>query len=420
MTYETENRRERVLLAGCHLKNKNLERFENSMEELRALTETAHGETVAAATQMRDRIHPAYYVGKGKVEEIAELSDEFEVDTVVFNGELSAGQAGNLSAAIGVKVIDRTQLILDIFANRARSKEGQLQVELAQLKYLLPRLSGKGTSMSRLGGGIGTRGPGETKLEQDRRYIRKRISDIEKQLAAIVRHRERYRERRKRNQQFQISLVGYTNAGKSTLFNKLTDAGTFEENRLFATLDPLTRKFRLPSGFEVLVSDTVGFIQDLPTTLVAAFRSTLEEVKEANMILHVVDAANPDFEQHEETVLRLLKELGADEIPILTVYNKIDLLKQPFIALPGNQSVSISAFVDHDVFRLKQEIESMAKEEMSYFQARIPLTEGKLLVKLAAESLVEDETVAEEEGEVRMKGYISADLPIYAELKPYL
>ncbi|HET7658268.1 MAG TPA: GTPase HflX [Bacillales bacterium] len=419
MAYETELRRERVLLAGCHLPKQSLERFDHSMGELKALTQTAHGETVGVVTQNRERIHPAFYAGRGKIEEMAEIVEELEVETVIFNGELSAGQAGNIASMLGVKVIDRTQLILDIFADRARSKEGKLQVELAQLKYLLPRLSGKGTSLSRLGGGIGTRGPGETKLEQDRRHIRRRITDIEKQLDTIVHHRERYRERRRRNQSFQISLVGYTNAGKSTLFNKLTDAGTFEENLLFATLDPLTRKFQLPSGLEVLASDTVGFIQDLPTTLIAAFRSTLEEIKEANLILHVIDAENPDFEQHEETVLRLLKELGADTIPILTVYNKIDLLEEAFIASQGTRSVSISALKEKDIDLLKQEIENVMKEEMTYYQASIPLAEGKLLSKLGTESFIDQQKIDEESGTVQIKGYISADLPLYAELKPY-
>ncbi|HET7616634.1 MAG TPA: GTPase HflX, partial [Bacillales bacterium] len=313
-----------MLLAGCQSENQSDEQFYYSMDELRALTETAAGTVAAETTQKRSRIDPAFYLGKGKVDEIKQKVDELDVETVIFNGELSPSQAVNLARRIGVHVIDRTQLILDIFAGRARSKEGKLQVELAQLKYTLPRLIGKGTALSRLGGGIGTRGPGETKLEQDRRYIRRRISEIERHLRTIVRHRERYRGRRKRNQSFQIALVGYTNAGKSTLFNQLTDAGAFEEDQLFATLDPLTRRFRLPSGLEVLVSDTVGFIQDLPTSLVAAFRSTLEEVKEADLILQVIDASHPDFSQHEQTVLKLLRELEAGHIPLLAVYNKTD------------------------------------------------------------------------------------------------
>lgn len=419
MAYQSDPRRERVLLAGCQLSNETNEQFGYSMDELKALTETAYGETVAEVSQKRERIHSALYLGKGKIEEMAQLVEEAEVETVIFNGELSPGQAGNLSARLGAKVIDRTQLILDIFAERARSKEGKLQVELAQLKYMLPRLTGKGTALSRLGGGIGTRGPGETKLEQDRRYIRKRIADIGRQLDAIVHHRERYRERRKRNQRFQISLVGYTNAGKSTLFNQLTDAGTFEEDRLFATLDPLTRKFRLPSGMMVLVSDTVGFIQHLPTTLIAAFRSTLEEVKEANLILHVIDASNPDFEQHEKTVLSLLNELGADKIPILTVYNKMDLVNKPFIASPETNAVTLSARDKQDVSRLKMTVENAVKDEMAYYRADIPLSDGKLLSWLETDSLIDEKDVDENRNCVQVKGYIFPELPLYDKIKPF-
>ncbi|HEX7065578.1 MAG TPA: GTPase HflX [Bacillales bacterium] len=414
------SRRERVLLAGCQLSNTSDEQFRYSMDELRALTETAYGEVMEEVTQKRERIDPALYIGKGKVHEIADLVDKLDVESVIFNDELSPGQAGNLSARIGVGVIDRTQLILDIFADRARSKEGQLQVELAQLKYMLPRLTGKGTSLSRLGGGIGTRGPGETKLEQDRRYIRKRIADIDRQLDTIVHHRERYRDRRKRNQRFQISLVGYTNAGKSTLFNRLTDAESFEEDKLFATLDPLTRRLRLPSGLNVLISDTVGFIQSLPTTLIAAFRSTLEEVKEADLILHVIDASNPDFEQQERTVLNLLGELGADNLPILTVYNKMDRVQGPFVASPETIAIQVSARDKQDVARLKIEIENVVKKGMAYYDAAVPLSEGKLLAKLESDSLVYDRDTDEKGQSVRMKGYIFPDLPLYSELKQYL
>ncbi|HET7578084.1 MAG TPA: GTPase HflX [Bacillales bacterium] len=420
MQNHLDPRRERVLLAGCQLSDETNERFSHSMDELKALTDTAYGETVAEVTQKREKIDPALYIGKGKVGEIARLVDELDVDTVIFNDELSPGQSGNLAAKLGTNVIDRTQLILDIFAGRAQSKEGMLQVELAQLKYLLPRLTGKGTALSRLGGGIGTRGPGETKLEQDRRYIRRRIADIERRLEAIVSHRERYRERRKRNQRFQISLVGYTNAGKSTLFNQLTNADSFEEDRLFATLDPLTRKLPLPSGLTVLISDTVGFIQDLPTTLIAAFRSTLEEVREADLILHVIDASNPDFEQHERTVLSLLKELGAAHIPILTVYNKIDRLEQPFIASPETNAVTLSALEKQDISRLEKEIEGMVKEEMAYYHASIPLSEGKLLAKLETGSLIDQKEVDEAGEFVEVKGFIFPDRPLYAELKPFV
>jgi GTP-binding protein HflX len=412
-------RRERILLAGCQLPHKTVEQFSHSMDELAALTETAGGEVVAKVTQKRERIDAHFYMGKGKVEEIGRLVSESNVDTVIFNDELSPGQVGNLAKKLEIGVIDRTQLILDIFAARARSKEGKLQVELAQLKYLLPRLTGKGTALSRLGGGIGTRGPGETKLEQDRRYIRRRISDIERQLETVVHHRERYRERRKRNQSFQISLVGYTNAGKSTLFNRLTDASAFEENWLFATLDPLTRRLILPSGLTVLATDTVGFIQDLPTTLIAAFRSTLEEVKEADLILHIIDASNPDSEQHEETVSSLLRELNAGSIPILTVYNKMDQVDEPFIPMPDTNAISISAKKEQDVSRLRYEIENTVKEEMTYYEADIPISDGKLLAKLETDSLIAEQSVNEEKESVKLKGYIFPELPLYTELKQY-
>lgn len=225
---------ERVILVGCQLHDDD-ERFEYSMDELASLTETAQGEVLVRLSQKRDRIHPATYIGKGKVEELVALEEELEPDLIVFNDELSPSQIRNLSSQLEARIIDRTQLILDIFAQRAQTKEGKLQVELAQLNYLLPRLVGQGTALSRLGGGIGTRGPGETKLESDRRHIRRKIDEIKRQLKTVVSHRERYRERRKRNHVYQIAIVGYTNAGKSTLFNRLTEAGIYEENQLFAT-----------------------------------------------------------------------------------------------------------------------------------------------------------------------------------------
>lgn len=419
LTNHSYVRRERVLLAGCQLPSQTDEQFSYSMMELKALTETANGETVGEVTQKRNRIDSATYLGKGKVEEIAERVGEFEIDTVIMNGEISPRQNSLLSERLNVSVIDRTQLILDIFAGRARSKEGKLQVELAQLKYLLPFLTGTGTSLSRLGAGIGTRGPGETKLEKDRRHIRGRISDLRQQLNTIVHHRERYRDRRKRNQRFQISLVGYTNAGKSTLLNQLTDADTLEENQLFATLDPLTRKLRLPSGLKVLLTDTVGFIQDLPTTLIAAFRSTLEEVKEADLILHIVDASHPDFAQHESTVLSLLGELEANKIPIITVYNKMDQLDRPLIPSPGTNAIQISARNPEDISRLKSKIETAVKEAMVYYDISVPSDNGKLLSKLQADSLIRDQAVIEGEQSVRMQGYIFPDLPLYEEMKRY-
>src|SRR5690606_9949760 len=299
MANEQKQEMEKAILVGCQVQTEDDSRFQYSLEELQSLTKTAKGQVVMTITQKRERVHPATYIGKGKVEELVNLEEELEPDVIIFNDELSPSQVRNLSAKFQARVIDRTQLILDIFASRANSKEGKLQVELAQLQYLLPRLIGKGIELSRLGGGIGTRGPGETKLETDRRHIHKRIDDIKNQLSVIVQHRERYRERRKKNNTYQIALVGYTNAGKSTLFNRLTEADSFEENLLFATLDPMTRRMILPGGITTLLTDTVGFIQDLPTSLIAAFRSTLEEVKEADLILHRSEEHTSELQSRE-------------------------------------------------------------------------------------------------------------------------
>lgn len=335
--------KEKAILVGCQLPHVSDERFVYSMEELAALTKTADGTVVSTVTQKRNRADAATYIGKGKVDELAGLCEELSPDVIIFNDELSPSQLKTLVTYLDVKIIDRTQLILDIFAKRARTREGKLQIELAQLQYALPRLSGQGINLSRQGGGIGTRGPGETKLETDLRHIRNRIHEINVQLSTVIRHRSRYRERRKKNGVLQIALVGYTNAGKSTWFNLLTDADSLEENLLFATLDPMTRKMTLPSGYSVLLSDTVGFIQDLPTTLIAAFRSTLEEVKEADLILHMIDSSHEDYEGHEATVKRLLKELEADDIPVLTIYNKRDQKRPDFIPSSGRDHIMLSA-----------------------------------------------------------------------------
>lgn len=398
------------------MQEQNDDHFESSLEELSSLCKTAGGKVAKVMTQNRQKIHPAYYIGEGKMEEINEAVDELEINLVVSNDELSAGQLRNLSDRFGVRVIDRSQLILDIFAQRAHTKEGKLQVELAQLEYMLPRLHGQGEAMSRLGAGIGTRGPGETKLETDQRHIRRRIFDIKRRLKLVVQQREQYRKRRKTNDAFQIAIVGYTNAGKSTLFNRLTKSSSHEENQLFATLDPLTRRIQLPSGFQTLVTDTVGFIQDLPTSLVASFKSTLEEVTEADFILHVVDAANPDLDQHQRTVSNLLRDLNAHTIPMLTVYNKYDKIDTDFIAM-NHPNILVSAFDQEDIQKLQIKIEEILKDEWDWYKLDLTPDQGKMLNRLEHETIISDRFYEEEQNEYVVEGYMRQEHPLKSLLK---
>ncbi|MED1741949.1 GTPase HflX [Bacillus swezeyi] len=418
---EQEVIKEKVILVGCQLPHVSDERFSYSMEELAALTKTAEGTVVSTVTQKRNRADAATYIGKGKVDELAVLCEELSPDVLIFNDELSPSQLKALVTYLDVKIIDRTQLILDIFAKRARTREGKLQIELAQLQYALPRLSGQGINLSRQGGGIGTRGPGETKLETDRRHIRNRIHEINVQLSTVIRHRSRYRERRKKNGVLQIALVGYTNAGKSTWFNRLTDADSFEENLLFATLDPMTRKMTLPSGYSVLLSDTVGFIQDLPTTLIAAFRSTLEEVKEADLILHMIDSSHEDYEGHEATVKRLLGELEADDIPVLTVYNKRDQKRPDFIPSSGRGHMMTSAKIDGDLPLFKQAVEEYIKKELLVpYNVMIPASEGRLLSRIKSETMANSTAFHEDREVYEVEGYILPEQNILGELKKFM
>ncbi|PKR78699.1 GTPase HflX [Halalkalibacillus sediminis] len=406
---------EQAILVGCQLQQDSDEQFRTSMEELRALAETVDAEIEEVFIQKRDRMHPSLFLGTGKVEEIKEYIEEHEIELIIMNSELTPSQSRNLSNKWNVKLIDRTQLILDIFAMRARTKEGKLQVELAQLQYLLPRLSGQGEALSRLGGGIGTRGPGETKLETDRRHIQRRITDIKQSLDQVVNQRNQYRERRKHQSAFQISIVGYTNAGKSTLFNQLTNEVSLEEDKLFATLDPLTRKVDLPSGFQAIVSDTVGFIQQLPTTLIAAFRSTLEEVTQSDFILLVVDSSDPKAIEQEKTVRKILEELEADHIPTLTVYNKSDLLKDEFFPY-SKPNILMTAKAKSDIHRLKEYIEQVVKQEWEKYKVEVAADEGKLLHRIKEQTILSERSFNEDTQEYEVSGFVNPTSPLYHQL----
>ncbi|MEJ5186689.1 MAG: GTPase HflX [Candidatus Geothermincolales bacterium] len=320
--------RERAVLVGVHWGRLSQNEMEDSLEELRSLAETAGAEVVGIVSQRRERPDPATLVGSGKLEEIAALIEEREADLVIFDQDLSPSQQRNLENRLGIKVLDRTALILDIFAIHAHSKEGKAQVEMAQLQYSLTRLTGRGAELSRLGGGIGTRGPGETKLEVDRRRIHQRIKTLRKELKELSQVR---RIKRKRRQRFSVpvfALVGYTNAGKSSLLNAISRAGVLVEDKLFSTLDPVTRRVTLPDGRTVLLTDTVGFISHLPHQLVEAFKSTLEEVKEADVLVHVMDASARDLERKVKVVEGILEEIGAGDLPVILVLNKTDLISE--------------------------------------------------------------------------------------------
>ncbi|HEY7351492.1 MAG TPA: GTPase HflX [Terriglobales bacterium] len=364
---------------------------EESLGELRDLAVSAGAEIVGEVLQHRDRPDPATLIGRGKLEEIAGAAASVTADLLLFDHDLTASQQRNVENVVHARVIDRTQLILDIFATHARTREGQLQVELAQLEYLLPRLTGRGAQMSQLGGGIGTRGPGETQLETDRRKIFRRIRHVKQQLENVRRIRSQQRQRRESVPVATVALVGYTNAGKSTLFNALTKADVLESSRMFATLDPTLRSVALPSKRQVLLSDTVGFIRNLPHTLVSSFRATLEEVQRAALILHVSDASSPLSAEQDAQVQGVLKELGASEKPTLHVKNKIDLLppKQRDSLRDDAHTVHVSAGKGIGLTTLLDRIDGMLSEDaLSRVRLRIPQKEGKALAMLEARSRI--------------------------------
>lgn len=399
---------EKVIIVGVETQT-NYVTFEESMKELASLVETAQGEVVGELIQKRQTVDRRTILGKGKLEELGSLIQSTEADMVVFNHELTARQAKSIEDVALVKVIDRVQLILDIFALRAKSKEGQLQVELAQLNYLLPRLVGQGTALSRLGGGIGTRGPGETKLETDRRHIRHKVTQIKRELAQISEHRERSRQKRHDSDVFQIGLIGYTNAGKSTIMNMLTDANTYSENQLFATLDPLTKKWTMPDGFQTTLTDTVGFIQDLPTQLIEAFQSTLEESKGMDLLLHVVDVTSKDRDQQETTVIDLLETLDMNETPVLTVYNKADLLEGDSFIPTLYPNCLVSAVEASGPSDLTQAIVARLKDILVPYEVVLGASDMYLLNQMAQDTLLDYYEFDEEENEYRVFGFAKAN-----------
>lgn len=394
--------RERAILVGVEWKTRGTPArqrsgtAEESLQELAELTRSAGGEVAAEIIQARTAPEAATLVGHGKVEEIRAAAQSSGADTVVFDHDLTPTQQRNLEKAIGTKIIDRTQLILDIFASRARTREGRLQVELAQLNYLLPRLTGRGAEMSRLGGGIGTRGPGETQLETDRRRIARRIKKLEDELESVRAGRALHRRRRSAVPLATVALAGYTNAGKSTLFNRLTQAGVLADARMFATLDPTVRPLVLPSRRRVLLSDTVGFIRNLPTTLVKAFRATLEEVKEAALVLYIVDGSAPAATEHTAHVRAVLTEIGAAEIPQLLVVNKIDRLgesdgdfesvRRRLLGADGAHGadvVAVSALTGAGMDVLQRRIDELLPiDPIVRVRVRLPVADGAMLAQV--------------------------------------
>ena len=398
---ETEKKQERVLIVGVELQG--MDNFDMSMEELASLAKTAGAEVVGIYTQKREKYDSKTFVGSGKLEEIAQMVDADEVSTVVVNNRLTPRQNVNLEEILGVKVIDRMQLILDIFAMRARSHEGKLQVHLAQLKYLLPRLVGQGIMLSRQAGGIGSRGPGESQLELNRRSVRNQITDIERQLKVVEKNREVVREKRLESPIFKIGLIGYTNAGKSTIMNALTSKTQYEADELFATLDATTKSIHLTGNLQVTLTDTVGFIQDLPTELVTSFKSTLEESKNVDLLVHVIDASDPNHEEHEKTVLQIMKDLEMLEIPRLTLYNKADKVAD---FTPTQTPYRLVSAKDPDSRTKLQDILLEKMQELFHpFTIQVPFDQAYHIHELETIAILAERSY-EETGEV-ITGYIA-------------
>lgn len=410
---ETKEMQERVILVGVSTSDH--DDMEKSLDELEELAATAGAVTVGRVIQNLDQIHPGTYVGKGKLEEIKDLLWETEATGIICDDELSPIQLGNMEDVLDTKVMDRTLIILDIFAGRASTNEGKIQVELAQLKYRQSRLTGLGKSLSRLGGGIGTRGPGEKKLEMDRRLIRDRIAQLNRELKDVKRHREVTREQRNRNKIPVVAIVGYTNAGKSTLLNTLTGAGVLEEDKLFATLDPTTRNLKLPSKQEVLMTDTVGFIRKLPHHLIEAFRSTLEEAKYADIILHVVDASNPQMDEQMYIVYETLTNLEVKNKPIITAFNKQDKVEGETILrdFRADHIVRISAKHGDGLEELQGVIEEILRGQKILIEKIYSYADaGKIQMIRKYGELLEEEYRGEG---IYAKGYVPAE--IYEKVK---
>lgn len=374
--YENSEKIQRALLVGIDTGEYDAEA---SMAELYELVGSAGAEPVASMMQKRDKPDGATCIGSGRIEEIRDFCQENEIDFIVFDLELTPTQIRNIENATDTRTIDRTMLILDIFAIRAKTNEGKLQVELAQLKYLMPRLSGKGKEMSRLGGGVGTRGPGETKLETDKRHIRRRIESLKEELSHMTDRREQLRARRKKDGIITVAIVGYTNAGKSTLMNTLTQAGVLSENKLFATLDPTSRALKLPNGVSVMMIDTVGLVRRLPHHLVEAFKSTLEEAALADIILNVCDASSEEYQLHLEVTNSLLKELGCQERPIISVFNKCDLVSNPLDLPNDRDTVRICAKNGAGIEELLHKIELNLPVRLRKYELLIPFDQGSVI-----------------------------------------